>query len=120
MSSALTRTRCRDCIRRHVAVGAVVGEDPGVGDAEALEVVGDQRRRRLLQRQVDVDRVEAGAVEEVVALGPDRLLQVGARSPHRDQGQVVVLVDLDLQLGPALQLGFGPRLRQGSAQLAQS
>ena len=44
---------------QHVAVGAVVGEDPRVGDAEALEVVGDEGGRRLLQRQVDVDRVEA-------------------------------------------------------------
>ena len=62
----------------HVAVGAAVGEDPRVGDAEPLEVVGDQRRRGRLQRQVEVDGVESGAVEEVVALGGERLLQVGS------------------------------------------
>ncbi len=32
-----------------VAVGAVVGEDAGVGDAEALEVVGQEGRRWVLQ-----------------------------------------------------------------------
>ena len=30
---------------QHVAVGAAVGEDAGVGDPEPLEVVGEQRRR---------------------------------------------------------------------------
>ena len=83
MSSALTRTRCSDCIRSTSPSVRLVGEDAGVGDAEALEVVGDQGGGRGLQRQVDVDRVEAGAVEEVVALGGDRRLQVGARERGR-------------------------------------
>ena len=58
-------------------------------------------------------------MEEVVALGGDRLLEVGARHLDREQGQVVVGVDLDVQLGAARQLGVWSRLRQGAAQLAQ-
>ena len=82
-----------------VAVGAVVGEDAGVGDAETLEVVGDQGGGRLLEGEVEVDRVEAVVVEEVVALGGDDGLQVGTRRPDGDQGEVVVAVDLDVELG---------------------
>jgi hypothetical protein len=81
-----------------VAVAVVVGEDPRVGDAQALQVVGDEGGRRLLQRQVDVDRVEVGAVEEVVALGAERLLEVRSRGVDGDPGQVVVGVDLDVEL----------------------
>ena len=65
---------------KDVAVDVAVGEDAGVGDAEALEVVGDQGGRRVLEREVEVDGVEALAVEEVVALGCDRGLEVGARA----------------------------------------
>ena len=80
---------------QHVAVGVAVGEDAGVGDAEPLEVVGDVGGRRRLQRQVDVDGVEAAAVEQVVALGRDRRFEVGARLADGYQGQVVVGLDLD-------------------------
>jgi hypothetical protein len=76
-------------------------EDPRVGDAEALEVVGDEGGRRRVEGQVDVDRVEAGAVEEVVALGRDHVLQVGARHGHGDQRQAVVRVDLGVEFGPS-------------------
>ncbi len=36
----------------HVAVAAAVREDACVGDAEGLQVVGDERRGRRVQRQV--------------------------------------------------------------------
>ena len=104
---------------QHVAVAAAVGEDAGVGDAEPLEVVGDEGGGRGVQRQVEVDGVEAGAVEEVVALGGDRGLEVGAGDVDGDQRQVVVGVDLDVQLGPLGQLALGRRLGERAAQLAQ-
>jgi len=58
-------------------------------------------------------------VEEVVALGGDRRLQVGARHLDGQQGEVVVPVDLHVKLGPALELGSPRRLRQRAPQLAQ-
>ena len=58
-------------------------------------------------------------MEEVVALGRDDGLQVGAGVVDGDQGQVVVVVDLDVQLGALGQLGVGRRLGERAAQLAQ-
>ena len=104
---------------QHVAVGAVVGEDAGVGDPQPLEVVGDQRRRRRLQRQVEVDGVEVAPVEEVVALGAQHLAEVGAGDGDGDQREVVVLVDLDVELGALGQLEAGRRRGQRAAQLAE-
>jgi hypothetical protein len=95
---------------QHVAVGAVVGEDARVGDAEALQVVGHEGGGRLLQRQVDVDRIQATAVKEVVTLGGDRLLEVGAGSVHGEERQVVILVDLAVQLGSLRQLASRRRV----------
>ena len=98
---------------QHVAVGVGVGEDAGVGDPEPLQVIGNLGGRRRLQRQVDVDGVEVPAVEEVVALGGDRLLEVGARLADGDQRQVVVLLDLDMQIGSGRQLELRPAARRG-------
>jgi hypothetical protein len=36
-----------------------------------------------------------------VALRPERHFEIGAGGPDGDQREVVVLVDLDLKLGPA-------------------
>ena len=46
-----------------------LGKIPGVGDAQPLQVVGNEGGGGGVQRQVDVDRVEPCPVEEVVALG---------------------------------------------------
>jgi len=43
-------------------------------------------------------------------------LQIGARDVHRDQGQVVVLVDRDVELAALCQLRFGSRLCQFSGR----
>jgi hypothetical protein len=103
-----------------VAGGAGVGEDAGVGDAKALEVVGQKGRGRVLQGEVEVDGVETSAVEEVVALRRDRLVQVGARPVDGDQGEVVVRLDLDVELGPVRDRRARRRIGERPAQLAES
>ena len=103
-----------------VAVGVAVGEDARVGDAELLQVAASSAVAGCQQRQVEVDRVEPAAVEEVVAPGGDRLREVGARLADGDQRQVVVLLDLDVQVGARSQLEVGRRLGEGAAQLASS
>jgi hypothetical protein len=58
-------------------------------------------------------------MEEVVALGADRLLEVGARDEDGDQRQVVVAVDLHVQLAARRRLAIRRRLGQLPAQSAQ-
>ena len=58
-------------------------------------------------------------MEEVVALGGDGGLEVGARHAHGDQCQVVVLVDSHVELRSLLERSCRRRLRQRAAQLAE-
>jgi hypothetical protein len=39
----------------HIAVAVLIGENPGVGDTQALEVLGDQSSSRPLKWQPSVD-----------------------------------------------------------------
>src|ERR1044072_3434891 len=102
-----------------VAVGAVVGEDAGVGDAEALQMVGDEGGGGVLQGQVEVDGVKPVAVEEVPALSGDDGLQVGSGAAGGDQGQVVIPVDLDVQLRSLSQRRASRGVGELATQLAQ-
>ena len=55
----------------------------------------------------------------MVSLRRDHRLQIGARDVDRDQGQVVVLVDRDVELAALCQLRVGSGLCQRSPQFAQ-
>ena len=104
---------------KHVAIGVGVGEDAGVGDAQALQVVGQEVRCRVLERQIQVDRVQAPAVEEMVALRCYCGLQIGSWLMGGDQRQVVILVHLHVQAGSLGHPCSGRRVGERAAQFAQ-
>src|SRR4051794_32362121 len=82
-------------------------------------MIGHEGGGRLLQRQVDVDRVEATAGGEGGGLGGGRLLRGGAGGVHGQQRQVVVLVGLAVGVGFLRQLAPRQRVGELAPQLAQ-
>ena len=105
---------------QHVAVGPGVGEDPRVGDAEALQVVGDEGGRRRVERQVEVDRVEAVAVEEVVALGARTASSRSAPGTLTVSSARLWSASTSVcMLGALGELEIGRGVGEGAAQLAE-
>lgn len=101
-----------------VSGGEMVRKDSGVGDTQALEVVGDEGGCGVLKGKVEVYGVEVLGVEEVVALGGDDGLEVGAGGGDGDQSEVVVGVDLDMDLAALGQVRPRWGVREVAAQLA--